>query len=76
MTQFQKIAIGLLGLKNPEMFVSRPKPSETPTTKIEPHHGGGSREWVGAREGRLARALRAFRFMIAALAAVRAERSR
>ena len=39
MKQFQKIAIGLLGLTNPEMFIPRPQQSATSTTKIEAAHG-------------------------------------
>jgi hypothetical protein len=57
MNQFQKIAIGLLGLTNPEMFMPRPNPSATSTPKIELPHGRGSPERL--REGRGAFTIRA-----------------
>ena len=65
MKQFQKIAIGLLGLTNPEMFIPRPKPSGTPTTKTEIPRGRVSPEPL--REGRGARAMRALKLMVTAL---------
>jgi hypothetical protein len=65
MKQFQKIAIGLLGLTHPEMFIPRPKPSVTSTTKTELPHGRGAPEPLG--EGPGARAMRALKFMVAAL---------
>ena len=68
MKQFQKIAIGLLGLTHPELFVPRPNPNAASTTKIEPPGGHGSTERLRLRYGRGARALRAFKFMITALA--------
>ena len=67
MKQFQKIAIGLLGLTNPEMFIPRPQPSATSTTKIEPAHGRPSTVRRSSREGRIARALRTLKFMVTLL---------
>jgi hypothetical protein len=64
MKQFQKIAIGLLGLTNPEMFIPRSQPA----TKIEPGRSRGPRERRQPREGRGPRALRALKFMLTALA--------
>jgi hypothetical protein len=66
MKHFQKIAIGLLGLTNPEMFIPRPKPDATPAAKIEPPYSRRSRE--PRREGAGARALRALKFTMTALA--------
>jgi hypothetical protein len=68
MKEFQKIAIGLLGLTNPEMFIPRPKSDATSTTKIEPAHGRGSTARRSPRAGRFVRALRALKFMITVLA--------
>jgi hypothetical protein len=68
MKQFQKIAIGLLGLTNPEMFIPRPKPGATSTTNIEPAAGRRSTGWLSLQEGRAARALRALKFLVTALA--------
>jgi hypothetical protein len=68
MKQFQKIAIGLLGLTNPEMFIPRRKSDATATTKIEPACGRGSTARRGPPEGRFARALRALKFMVTVLA--------
>jgi hypothetical protein len=65
MKQFQKIAIGLLGLTNPEMFIPRPKSSTTAPTKTESDSGVGS---TGRRERRGMQLLRALKFMGAALA--------
>jgi hypothetical protein len=64
MKEFQKIAIGLLGLTNPEMFIPRRNPSATSTPKIELPHGRGLPERL--REGRGARAMRALKFMVTA----------
>jgi len=66
MTEFQKIAIGLLGLTHPEMFIPRPKAGQKSTGKIVSDRD--STKPVRRRDGRGARALRAFRFMLAALA--------
>jgi hypothetical protein len=55
MTQFQKIAIGLLGLTNPEMFIPRPKPSVPSTAKIEAAYGERPSEPLSLRSGRGAR---------------------
>ena|ERR1700683_3270164 len=66
MTQFQKIAIGLLGLTHPEMFIPRPRAGEKSAAKIASDHD--STEPVRPGEGQVARLIRAFRFMLAALA--------
>jgi hypothetical protein len=66
MAQFQKIAIGLLGLTHPEMFIPRPRAGQKSTAKIAPDHD--STEPVRPGEGQVARWIRAFRFMLAALA--------
>ncbi len=68
MKQFQKIAIGLLGLTNPEMFIPRPKSSATATRPIEPAPARGPAQRPNLREGRAARALRALKFTVTALA--------
>ena len=68
MNHYQKIAIGLLGLTNPEMFIPRPKPGATAGAKIEPSSGGASGERHGPRQGRGARALRTLKFLLTALA--------
>lgn len=68
MNHYQKIAIGLLGLTNPEMFMSRPKPGATAAAKIEPASGRASRERHSPPQGRGARVLRALKFMMSALA--------
>jgi hypothetical protein len=68
MKHFQRIAIGLLGLTNPEMFIPRPKPGAASAAKIEPPYGRGSRVQHGSLEGRAVRALRAVKFMLTALA--------
>jgi hypothetical protein len=66
MTQFQKIAIGILGLTHPEMFLPRPRAGQKPTAEIA--SGRGSSESGRRGKGRGARMMRAFRFMLAALA--------
>jgi hypothetical protein len=59
MKHFQNIAIGLLGLTNPEMFIPRPKP-DAPS--------GAPRGPRKPREGQVARALRGLKFLLSALA--------
>jgi len=66
MRQFQKIAIGLLGLTNPEMFIPMPKSSAPSAAKIEHSASGSSPERREARRG--ARAIRALKFTVSALA--------
>jgi hypothetical protein len=56
MKQFQKIAIGLLGLTNPEMFIPRPKAGTAAAPKISP----------SAPMGWGARTIRALKLMITA----------
>jgi len=63
-TEFQKIAIGLLGLTHPEMFIPRQKPAQKSTGKIARDQDLTEHP----RDGRGARWLRAFRFMLDALA--------
>jgi hypothetical protein len=63
MKHFQIIAIGLLGLTHPEMFIPRWKPDTTSATKIEPSYGRGSREGHNRQEGRGARAMRALKLL-------------
>jgi hypothetical protein len=66
MTEFQKIAIGILGFTHPEMFIPRPTPGRNPAAKITSDHD--STEPVRRGGGPVARTIRAFRFMLAALA--------
>ena len=68
MKQFQKIAIGLLGLTNPEMFIPRPKLSVTAATEVESDSGPSSTGSASSREGRGTRLIRAIKFMGTALA--------
>ncbi len=67
MTQFQKIAIGLLGLTNPEMFIPRPKPGVPSRTDIEAADDGVLPERLRQPDRRAARAMRALKSMAAAL---------
>jgi|HubBroStandDraft_1064217.scaffolds.fasta_scaffold360564_2 hypothetical protein len=66
MTQFQKIAIGLLGLTHPEMFIPRPKAPQKSTAKIEDEDD--STKPIRPQDGQVARMIRALQFMLAALA--------
>jgi hypothetical protein len=66
MTEFQKIAIGILGLTHPEMFIPRPSAGQKPTAKVAFDHD--STELTRRGKGQVARMIRAFRFMLAALA--------
>jgi hypothetical protein len=66
MKQFQKIAIGLLGLSNPEMFIPRREDNASPPSKLPGSDDIGVP--FGSRKGRGAQLLRAFKFVIAALA--------
>jgi hypothetical protein len=68
MKQFRKIAIGLLGLTHPEIFVPKWKPDKPSATKIKLSDGLGSRERHGRQGGRGIRAMRALKFMLTALA--------
>jgi len=68
MKEFQKIAIGLLGLTNPEMFIPRPKSAAPAAMTTQPADERDSTERPCLREGRGARALRALKFMVTALA--------
>jgi hypothetical protein len=66
MTEFQKIAIGMLGLTHPEMFIPRPRAGQKPIAKIASDQD--VTEPVRRGERQSARMMRAFRFMLAALA--------
>lgn len=58
MKEFQKIALGLLGRSNPEMFIPTRQDGAMPPVAREPILG----------RGRVARLLRGLKFMFAALA--------
>jgi hypothetical protein len=66
MTEFQKIATGILGFTHPEMFIPRPGPGQKPAARFTSDHD--SIEPVRRGEGAYRRTLRALRFMLAALA--------
>jgi hypothetical protein len=69
MTEFQKIAIGILGLTHPEMFLPRPSADQGLSGKIAAANDATkAAEPVGPGPGRASRMLRAMRFMLAALA--------
>jgi hypothetical protein len=68
MSNFQKIAIGLLGLTHPEMFIPKSWTSQKSTPRIEFSCDHRSTESVRPRGGEVARVLRAFRLMLSALA--------
>jgi hypothetical protein len=68
MSTFQKIAVGLLGLTNPEMFIPISKPPQTSTPKIEFSCDHNSTKSVRPEDGQDARVIRAIRFMVRALA--------
>jgi hypothetical protein len=67
MTTFQKIAIGLLGLRNPEMFIPMSKPTQESSPKSELSVCHSATESAQLRDGG-GRVMRALRFMAAALA--------
>jgi hypothetical protein len=58
MSEFQKLAIGLLGLTHPEMVIARAKAAQKSAATIE----------VADDDGPFVRAMRAARFLLAALA--------
>lgn len=68
MKHFQNIAIGLLGLTNPEMFIPRPKPDATSAAKIDPPCGRRPQTPRRPGQGASARALRALKLVMTALA--------
>jgi hypothetical protein len=68
MKQFQKIAIGLLGLTHPEIFIPHWKPEEVSAAKNDPSCEHGPSKRHGRPGGRAARAMRALKFMLSALA--------
>ena len=67
MTTFQKIAIGLLGLKNPEMFIPMSRPTQESSPKAELSSGPNRPIAVQLRDGG-GGLMRALRFVVAALA--------
>jgi hypothetical protein len=68
MKEFQKIAIGLLGLTHPEMFIQKPKPDQSSNLRVDATNARGAARRVRSREGRLIRAVKSFRFILGALA--------
>jgi hypothetical protein len=68
MNEFQKIAIGLLGLTHPEMFAPRPKPEAGPPLPSEDACAQNSTRANDARESWSARLIRACKFTLTALA--------
>jgi hypothetical protein len=68
MTQFQKIAIGLLGLTHPEMLVSRARSNWKSDTKSEPADKPHSTQSLRPPEKPRVSAMQAVRFVLAALA--------
>ena len=68
MTKFQKIAVGLLGLTHPEMFILKFRPDSKSPTKIELSCDRRSTESIWPWRGQGARLMRAFRFMLGARA--------
>lgn len=69
MTEFQKIAIGILGLTHPEMFLPRPNTDQNLTGKIAAANDA-AKATVPVQPGRsrVARMIRAMRLLLAALA--------
>jgi hypothetical protein len=67
MKQLQKIAIGLLGLTNPEIFIPRSKSNATAATEIESDSDLSLTGSARSREGRGRGLIRALKFMGAAL---------
>jgi hypothetical protein len=67
MSRFQKIAVGLLGFTNPEMFIPMSKPAQKATPKIESSCDRSSTKSVRLRDGRGVRVMRALRLMVDAL---------
>jgi hypothetical protein len=67
MTEFQKIAIGLLGLTHPEILMGKGGVGGKSTTRIGHANGRKPGRSGAPRDGRLARAAKALRFALAAL---------
>lgn len=67
MTEFQKLAIGLLGLTHPEMIAARAKAAPKSAATTEVGDDLGYARSVCLREAQPARAIRALRFVLAAL---------
>ena len=68
MSEFQKLAIGLLGLTHPEMVIARAKAAQKSATTIETADDHGAARSAGPRHPQFLRAMRAARFLLAALA--------
>ena len=68
MSKYQKLAIGLLGLTHPELFIPRSWTTQKSTPKIELSSDDSPTESARLRGGEVARVLRAFRFILSALA--------
>jgi hypothetical protein len=66
MTEFQKIAIGIVGLTHPEIYVRAPRHGQGPSVNIASDHD--SAKPVRRRGGRGARIIRRLRFLLACLA--------
>jgi hypothetical protein len=69
MSRFQKIAMGLLGFTNPEMFIPKSSPAQKATPDMESSCDRTSTKALRLREGSGARVMRALRLMIDSLAA-------
>ena len=70
MNEFQKIAIGLLGLTHPEARVARLKEAASPAANANPeHHAPVGAALPRTLRGRVARIIRGLEFMLAALGA-------
>jgi hypothetical protein len=66
MSRFQKIAIGLLGFTNPEMFIPMSRPTQASSAKVEFCSGQSATESFRLR-GAGARVMGALRFIVAAV---------
>lgn len=67
MTEFQKIAIGLLGLTHPELFNRRSRAGQGSATSVESANRSGSHRSVRPGQRRLIHAVQGLRFALAAL---------
>ena len=66
MTEFQKIAIGIVGLTHPEMYIPALRRSQKPSANSASEHD--LTKPVRRRGGRGARIIRSLRFILACLA--------
>jgi hypothetical protein len=70
MTEFQKIAIGLLGLTHPETRAASLKAAASPAANADPEsYAPGSGALLQTLRGRAAGIIRSVEFMLAALSA-------